>query len=494
MVKIRDLPEEVLVLIFSYLKLRERKTAARVSRQWHRLAFTDRPMRTIVLHVVDYLNQKERKILLKSNRCYRNLTLEWTEASSVPFLLEVLDKFGTELHSLKLATYVVTPPILVRFLLKAPSLRQLMVEGSVCNEDCDMVLPVFKGIRALEMTQRGFESELCDVIPALFPNLVSLDLVGAEDAAIDLIGFYGKQLKFLHVLLEFSQFQRFSNLNCLTGLERMHVFWPQPSDFRQVFSVFEQMDAIQSASLTGPVNEATFDLICRRWKNITSLCVNVQSLKAASFRNIAAFKKLKVLKLQGSIRDSNFLKDVQLPTVTHLVLDGISTNCGFYNHMSTFVPNVWMLKIYDHTFENAQLRLITKTMTSLRVLSLDYCYQIKDEGFQLLNNLTNLLELRCWSISISENAFIRFPKCPNLRTFSVGGSGWVPYITNKTVLDIPKAFPHLRELHVVDCFKVDEDTIYTLQESMRKCAVVRLEKPELDREVEAVWGWNHCDK
>lgn len=491
MVKIKDLPEEVLILIFSYLKLRERKIAARVSRQWNRLTFIDRPMRAVVLHVVDYLNQKERKILLKSNRCYRNLSLEWTEASSVPFLIEVIDKFGEELHSLKLSTYVITPPILVGFLLKAPNLRQLIVEGSVCNEDFVMALPAFKQIKALEMTQRGFESELCDVIPRMFPSLVSLDLVGAEDAAIDLIISYGKQLKYLHVLLEFSQFRRFSNLNCLAGLERMHVSWPQPSDFRQVFSVFEQMESIRSASLTGPVNEATFDLICSRWKNITSLCVNVQSLKAASFSNITAFRKLKILKLQGSIRDNNFLKDIQLPTVTHLILDGISTNNGFYNHMSTFVPNLWMLKIYDHTFENAQLRLITKTMTSLRVLSLDYCYQIKDEGFQLLNNLTNLLELRCWSISISENAFIRFPKCPNLRTFSVGGSGW---ITNKTVLDIPTAFPNLRELQVVDCFKVDEDTIYTLQERMRKCAVVRLAKPDLDRELEAVWGWNDCDK
>ncbi|XP_062546244.1 uncharacterized protein LOC134212416 isoform X2 [Armigeres subalbatus] len=487
MVKIRDLPEEVLILIFSYLKLRERKIASRVSQQWNRLAFTDRPMRAVVLHVVDYLNAKERKILLKSNRCYRNLTLEWTEASSVPFLVDVVDKFGEELHSLKLATYVVTPPILVRFLLKAPNLRQLIVEGSVCNEDCDMVLPAFGQLKALEMTQRGFESELREVIPKLFPSVVSLDLVGAEDAAIDLIASYGNQLRGLHVLLEFSQFRRFSNLNCLNGLERMHVSWPQPSDFRQVFSVFEQMEAIQCASLTGPVNEATFDLICRRWKNLTSLCVNVQSLKAASFKTITALKKLKVLKLQGSIRDNNFLKDIELPSVTHLMLDGISTNNGFYNHMSTFVPNVWMLKIYDHTFENAQLRLITKTMTSLRVLALDYCYQIKDEGFQLLNNLTKLLELRCWSISISENAFIRFPKCPNLRTFSVGGSGW---ITNKTVLDIPKAFPNLKELHVVDCFKVDEDTIYTLQERMRKCAVVRLDKPEIDRDMEAVWNWN----
>lgn len=336
-------------------------------------------MRAVVLHVVDYLNQKERKILLKSNRCYRNLSLEWTEASSVPFLIEVIDKFGEELHSLKLSTYVITPPILVGFLLKAPNLRQLIVEGSVCNEDFVMALPAFKQIKALEMTQRGFESELCDVIPRMFPSLVSLDLVGAEDAAIDLIISYGKQLKYLHVLLEFSQFRRFSNLNCLAGLERMHVSWPQPSDFRQVFSVFEQMESIQSASLTGPVNEATFDLICSRWKNITSLCVNVQSLKAASFSNITAFRKLKILKLQGSIRDNNFLKDIQLPTVTHLILDGISTNNGFYNHMSTFVPNLWMLKIYDHTFENAQLRLITKTMTSLRVLSLDYCYQVRNE-------------------------------------------------------------------------------------------------------------------
>ncbi|XP_065091569.1 uncharacterized protein LOC135712539 isoform X2 [Ochlerotatus camptorhynchus] len=491
MVKIRDLPEEVVILIFSYLKLRDRKVASRVCRQWNRLAFTDRPMRTVALHVVDYLSPKDRKILLKSNRCYRNLTLEWTEASSVPFMVDVVGRFGNDLHSLKLATYVVTPPILVRFLLKTPNLKQLIIEGSMCSEDCDMVLPAFKDVKALEMSQRGFESELCELIPSMFPNLISLDMLGAEDAAIDLIVSYGKQLKYLYVLLEYSQFRRFSTLNCLDNLERMHVSWPQPSDFRQVVSVFGRMEAIQGASLTGPLNEATFELICSRWKNLTSLCVNVHSLKAASFQNITALHKLRILKLQGSIRDGNFLKDIQLPKVTHLILDGISTTNGFYHHMSSFVPNLWMLKIYDHTFENAQLRLLTKTMTSLRVLALDYCYQIKDDGFQLLNNLTNLIELRCWSISISENAFIRFPKCPNLRTLSIGGSGW---ITNKTVLDIPKVFPNLKELHVVDCFKVDEDTIYTLQECMRKCAVVRLEKPELDRDMEAVWSWNYCDK
>lgn len=395
MVKIRDLPEEVLlkhhyqidslpsnsqlqvlIIIFSYLKLRDRKVASRVSRQWNRLAFTDRPMRRVALHVVDYLNAKERKIMLKSDRCYRNLTLEWTEASSVPFLVDVVGKFGNDLHSLKLATYVVTPPILVRFLLKTPNLRQLIIEGSMCSEDCDMVLPAFKDVKALEMSQRGFESELCELIPSLFPNLISLDVVGAEDAAIDLIVSYGKQLKCLHLLLESSQFRRFSTLNCFDNLERIHVSWPQPSDFRQVLSVFGQMEAIQSASLTGPLNEATFELICSRWKNLTSLCVNVHSLKAASFQKITALKKLKILKLQGSIRDANFLKDIQLPKVTHLILDGISSSSGFYTHMTSFVPNLWLLKIYDHTFENAQLRLLTKTMTSLRVLSLDYCYQV----------------------------------------------------------------------------------------------------------------------
>lgn len=462
-----------------------------MSRQWNQLAFTDRPMRTVALHVVDYLNAKDRRILLTSSRCYRNLTLEWTEASSVPFLVEVVDKFGQNLHSLKLATYVVTPPVLVRFLLKTPNLRQLIIEGSMCNEDCDMVLPVFNDVKALELSQRGFESELCELIPSLFPNLISLDVVGAEDAAIDLIQSYGKQLKCLHVLLEFTQLQKFSTLNCLDNLERIHVSWPQPSDFRQAFSVFSEMELVQSASLTGPLNEATFEMICSKWSNLTSLCVNVHSLKAATFQKISALKKLKILKLQGSIRDGNFLKEIHLPNVSHLILDGISTTCGFYNYMSSFVPNLWMLKIYDHTFENAQLRLLTKTMTSLRVLALDYCYQIKDDGFQLLNNLTNLLELRCWSISISENAFNRFPKCPNLRTLSIGGSGW---ITNKTVLDIPNVFPNLKELHVVDCFKVDEDTIYTLQERMRKCAVVRLEKPEQDRDTEMVWSWNCCDK
>ncbi|XP_058830803.1 uncharacterized protein LOC131689610 [Topomyia yanbarensis] len=484
MAKIRDLPEEILILIFSFLKLRDRKVASRVSRLWNRLAFTDRPMKNISLHVSDYLDPKQRRVLLKSKRCYRNLTLEWTESSKVQYFVDVLEKFGTDLNSLKLSTYVVTPLILIRFLLKAPNLNELIIEGCFCSEGCDMLFPTFKNIRVLELTQRGFENEVCELIPRLFPSLTSLDLVAAEDAAFELIVFYGKQLKCLHVLLECSHFQKFCSLDCLENLRRIHVFWPQPSDYRHLVGCFQQMNLLQSASLTGTLNEGTFELICTRWKQLEHLCVNVQTMKAATFRNVTKLDKLTTLKLQGSIRECNFLKDIQLPKIRHFVLDGVSTSYNFYAHLAHFVPNVQTLKIYDHTFENAHLRLLTKTVPNLRALSLDYCYQVKDDGFQFLNCLTNLVELRCWSVPISENAFLRFPRCPNVRTLSIGGSGW---ITNKAVLDIPNPFPNLSELHIVDCLKVDEDTIWTLQKQMKRCAIIKLEKPEPDREREAAW-------
>lgn len=257
------------------------------------------------------------------------------------------------------------------------------------------------------------------------------------------------------------------------------------NDFKQSVVCFQQMKLVESASLVGPLNEDTFVTICTQWSYLKHLCVNLQAMKASTFKNITAVRNLQSLKLQGSVREKCFLKDIQLPQVSHLLLEGTSTTSDFYAYLANFVPNVKFLKIYDHTFENAHLKLITRSIKTIRVLSLEYCYQVKDDGFEFLNCLTNLIELRCWSVPISENAFRQFPKCPNLRTFSIGGSGW---ITNKSVLDIPKPFPNLNELLVVDCFKVDEDTVYTLQENMRKCAVVRLEKLELDRESEAPWS------
>ncbi|XP_058464622.1 uncharacterized protein LOC131438539 [Malaya genurostris] len=484
MAKIRDLPEEILILIFSFLKLRDRKKASRVSRLWNRLAFTDRPMKTISLHVVDYLDSKQRGILLKSNRNYRNLTLEWTEASKLQYFADILEKFGTNLCSLKLSTYVVTPLILIRFLLKTPNLNELIIEGCFCSEGCNMLFPNFKNLRMLELTQRGFENEVCALIPRLFPSLTSLDLVIAEDAAFELILFYGKQLKCLHVLLEFSHFQQFCSLDCLQNLQRVHVYWPQPSDYRTSVDCFQQMNLLQSASLTGALNDTTFELVCTRWKLLEHLCVNVQSMEAATFRNISKLQKLTTLMLQGSIRENNFIKDIKLPKVKHLVLDGVSTSYDFYAHLNHFVPAIETLKIYDHTFENAHLRLLSKTLINLRVLSLDYCYQIKDDGFQFLNCLTKLLELRCWAIPVSENSFLSFPRCPSVRTLSVGGSGG---ITNKSLLDVPNRFPNLSELYIIDLIKVDEDTICTLQEQMKKCAIVKLQKPEPDRETEAAW-------
>ncbi|XP_001865887.2 uncharacterized protein LOC6049075 [Culex quinquefasciatus] len=484
MAKIRDLPEEVLLLIFSFLKLRDRKVVARVSRLWNRLAFSDRPMRSISLHAVDYLNAKERKILLKSSRCYRNLTLEWTEASSEAFCVQVLDKFGSELTSLRLSTYVITLPLLVRFLLKTHKLRELIIEGSLCSEECDMVVPEFGDLRSLELTQRGYESELRELVPTLFPNLTSLDVVGAENASLDLIRFYSKQLKCLHVLLEGSQLQKFSELENFENLQQLNVHWPQIIDPKYSVACFQQMKNVKSASISGPVNEDTL-LSISKWSQLTHLCINVQLMKASTFKSVADIKNLKSLKLQGSVREKCFLKDVRLLGVRKLILDGVSTTNDFYDHLASFVPHVTFLKIYDHTFENASLMLITKSMVNLQSLSLEYCYQVKDNGFQFLNYLSGLIELRCWSVPISENAFLRFPKCPNLRTFAVGGSGW---ITNKSVLDIPKAFPNLTELNVIDCFKVDEDTIYELRERMRKCAVVKLKKLEPDREAEAPWA------
>uniref|UniRef100_A0A1Q3FAT7 Uncharacterized protein n=1 Tax=Culex tarsalis TaxID=7177 RepID=A0A1Q3FAT7_CULTA len=441
-------------------------------------------MRSIAFHVVDYLNAKERKILLKSSRCYRNLTLEWTEASSEPFCFQVLNKFGPELTSLRLSTYVITLPLLVRFLMKTHKLRELIIEGSLCSEDCDMVVPSFGELRSLELTQRGYEAELREFVPTLFPNLTALDVVGAEDAAIDLIRFYSKQLKCLHVLLEGSQLHKFSELDNFEHLQNLQVHWPQISDHKLTVSCFSKMKEVKSASITGPVNEDILFAVSR-WSQLTNLCINVQLMKASTFKSVANIKNLKNLKLQGSVREKCFLKDVRLLTVRKLILDGISTTSDFYDYLAGFVPHVTYLKIYDHTFENANLMLITKSMVNLQTLSLEYCYQVKDNGFQFLNYLSSLIELRCWSVPISENAFLKFHKCPKLRTFAVGGSGW---ITNKSVLDIQKAFPNLTELNVIDCFKVDEDTIYELRERMRKCAVVKLEKLEQDREAEAPWA------
>ncbi|XP_055535384.1 uncharacterized protein LOC129724473 isoform X2 [Wyeomyia smithii] len=440
-------------------------------------------MRTISLHVADYLDPKQYRVLLKSNRCYRNLTLEWTESSKLHFIVDVLEKFGPELSSLKLSTYVVTPLVLVRFLRKAPNLNELIIEGSFCSEGCD-VIPTFKNLRVLELTQRGFEDEICKIIPRMFPNVTSLDLVAAENAAFDLILQYGKQLKCLHVLLEYSYFVQFCTLDCLSNLRRLYIYWPQSADFKVSVESFYHMELLESASLTGALNENIFDTVCKKWQHLEHLCINIQSMKAVTFRKITQLGKLRTLKIQGSIREGNFLKDVQLPKISHLVLDGISTSNNFYGHLASFVPNVRYLKIYDHTFENAHLRLLCTTLTSLRALSLDYCYQVKDDGFQFLNRLTNLIELQCWSIPMSENAFLKFPKCRNLRTFSVGGSGW---ITNKAILDIPTVFPNLIELQIIDCTKVDEDTIWTLQKQMKKCSVVKLEKPEFDTYNEAVW-------
>lgn len=332
-------------------------------------------MRTISLHIVDYIDPKQVRTLLKSKRCYRNLTLEWTESSKLHHIVGVLDKFGSELSSLKLSTYVITPLVLVRFLLKTPNLNELIIEGCFCCEGFDMI-PTFKNIRVLELTQRGFEDEVCKIIPRMFPNITSLDLVAAENVAFDLILHYGKQLKCLHVLLESSHFVQFCSLNCLGNLRRLHVYWPQQPDYKLPIECFQQMELLESASLTGALNENTFDFICRKWQHLQHLCINVQSMKAITFRKVAQLSKLKTLKIQGAIREGNFLKDVKLPSVSHLILDGISLTNNFYGHLASFVPNVRYLKIYDHTFENAHLRLLSTTLPSILTLSLDYCYQV----------------------------------------------------------------------------------------------------------------------
>ncbi|XP_055592994.1 uncharacterized protein LOC129744488 isoform X2 [Uranotaenia lowii] len=485
MAKIRDLPEEVLLIIFSYLKLRDRKVASRVSRLWNHLIFSDRPMRTIALHVTDYLKPKERKCLMSSKRLYRNLILEWVEASCVPFLDEVLRKFGGDITTLKLSTYVVTPPVLVKFLLRTPKLDELIIEGCFVSDDCDLPIPPYKHIRALQLSQRGFEHEVGELIPRVFPNLESLDVMASEAAAMSLISFYARQLKCLHLHMESEQYRKFCNLDGLENLKRLNIYWPQSCDQRLVVESYRQMRNLESACLSGPINEDSFKIICNQWNQLQYLSLNVHSLKVPAFRQITQLKHIKVLKLQGSVRETNFLQGISLPSVLSLILDGVTSENGFYSNLVAFVPNIQLLHIYDHTIDNANVMLITKTMTSLRALSLEYCYQLKDEAFRFLNHLKDLVELRCWSVPISENALVKFPKCPNLRNLSIGGSGW---ITDKTILDIPQVFPALRELTIADCFKVHEDTIYTLQERMRGCAVYRQERPDPDRDTEQAWA------
>ncbi|XP_055624872.1 uncharacterized protein LOC129767738 [Toxorhynchites rutilus septentrionalis] len=484
MVKIRNLPDEIVVYIFSFLKLRERKIVSRVSRLFNHLAFAD--MGTVSMHVIEHLKPKESKILLKSNRKYRHLILEWTEKSSVEYFLDVLNKFGKDLVSLKLYTYKVTPNILLTLLLRTPKLKELTFEGRLDIDDCeidDFAQQSFESLRSLEFNQSSLEPELVQLIPKLFPKLTSLDFAAAGNTELELISIYGKQLKKLSVLLDDEQFRKFSQLDCLEGIIEIDVCWPLQTN-TEALNCLLQMHFVRSATFTGILDEQSFDIICSNLKHLEHLSISLYMMEAECFRKIASLNKLKKLTLQRVENDHFSLEGIQLSTVSHLFLDGISSSLEFYKYLPGFVPNVSYLKIYDYNLRDIHLCYLMKNMPRLRVLLLDYCYQLSSSGFKYLHCLTGLLELRLWSVNITERAFFRFPLCPHLRTFIIGGSA---RIAEKIVLSIPRKFPNLKELRIVDCPSIDDETIYTLQEMLKKCAIVKLDKLDENKEEEVTY-------
>lgn len=166
---IDDLPEEVVEHIFSFLPVPDRKSASLVCTKWEKLAFCHRLLRNVTLKVQLRL---KCHVLRKSNRRYRNLTIDSLDrlvGSEFENLLEILDRFADVECFVYLGN--LESKHLCMVLNRLPKLQQMMV-GRMIREWCPA-----NGCRISEQLQAtGTLNNVLQTERLVVPNLTQLSI------------------------------------------------------------------------------------------------------------------------------------------------------------------------------------------------------------------------------------------------------------------------------------------------------------------------------
>ncbi|XP_058839972.1 uncharacterized protein LOC131695471 [Topomyia yanbarensis] len=320
---IEDLPEEMLLKIFSHLELDDRKTAGTVCRRWSTLALRCTDLQLEVDFRGPDGEDVYHRVLLASSRPYKHLVFYFGyDYAKCELLLHILARFASTVDTLKLLPNNFVP-VEIEFLAKivalCPNLKRLHVDACTFQNqsDVEVKIPPMNHLSDLYL-----ENNLLDLREFDFrdvtPNITGLHLQ---------IGYYsqrpqqflqhiGPRLKELEVwFLTEDHFPSVCGMN-FPLLEKVNFYCVDSSfddchTIEQLARFFQQCSKLKEATLRCNVNELVLGSMSQLCANLQSLCLSIEELSEECFLYLSELRSLKRLRIEDArihAPDPNFCR------------------------------------------------------------------------------------------------------------------------------------------------------------------------------------------
>ncbi|XP_039452371.2 uncharacterized protein LOC120431296 [Culex pipiens pallens] len=396
---IHNLPDDILLEIFSYLSIDYCQTASLVCRRWDVLAFgTNRvQLNVTILNKNRSMEKSYRRSLSRSKRPYRHLKLVDCRHSLV---LQVLAKFTSNLNSLTLSCDVKLEH-LAEIVQLCPNIRSLDVKFSNFEQISQKTV-VLRPLVNLEILKVdiGFLNLPGINLSQLAPNVTSLTIVYSEDLAVPapVLDHYGPRLRELILLV---------NL-CLKRGTKIHNVWQTKFPLLQRFEChlgrhdgsddpydpITDMDRIlEHCEHLHVAKFYRVTYLPRLTLKLSQLCTNLRELSlgmirvtAQHFVHICQLQQLKYLHIEEStVETPNFQCYQVLDSLTELSL-----------HAANFDNSYQFNDFVRHAFP---------ALSSFRVHNCRdsyYIAEVKFWGLQLLEQLSvREIQPICWEFIVN---------------------------------------------------------------------------------------------
>ncbi|XP_062542066.1 uncharacterized protein LOC134210029 [Armigeres subalbatus] len=497
----RDLPDEMLENILSYLSFEDRKSALQVCQRLSTVKPFD--FATVQL-VVDFARNPGQeatyfRILLASNRPYKHLVLYFGyDSGKYDLLVEIFQHFSAKLETLKLIPHNFIPVKLKLFAQVAAlgsNLRHLHIDA--CNFDYsrdEMDFPVMRNLEELYL-----ENNLLSLVPSMkdiTPNITRLHMqisYYSEEPQLFLRHFSSSLVEleiwflsedYFMTICEM-QFPSLKKINfyCV-DLEIDHIGSLEKIEL--INSFFKEIPLLTEVTLRCNIDDRVIQKLCRSCVNIQFLCVSMDYFLQESFLAVCELKQLQHLRIEEAA--INVPTEMYLPIKSLQILTLYSVRIVHEDKFNEFIrdafPNliaIEMLHLNTRKNESRSFQLhtkITQDMSSIQRLV------FSEPGTNVMvNSLLEFCEtsgslelrLRCWNI-VDLFPGDETPELIRVQKLNLD----VPMIAPSVMHKLISSMRELRQLEVALSDYCTPKVIDTLREQFPRCHVVAKRKVPIE--------------
>ncbi|XP_029732148.1 uncharacterized protein LOC109408813 [Aedes albopictus] len=300
---INSLSNYVLREIFSYLPLKDRKTAALVCRLWEQEAFSV-PLLANVQLCINFKNHREaiQEVMQNCARCYRNVAVWYMYPDSFTTIVGILDKFGTTIERFTMNDRC-TAAQLKELAERMPNLKR-MTTGVIVMQDLPnepLEFPVLSrlhdvGVRFWQ--DDVLESDQFDVL-RMAPNMQRLSIsshaYSKNVRVFEVLERCSNQLRSLYLYMCCDVFPskelRFEKLAVL----KLRL-QPYNNNGYRLYQLFQGLKELKAVHLGFIITKSTLAAICHSCPKLETLDIRTDGFEGGALKCLHNLPNLQIFK------------------------------------------------------------------------------------------------------------------------------------------------------------------------------------------------------